>query len=130
MNLTFHTGMDVRRALRLSLQSTQTAHFTDRIEEIERAVAAGETIHEAFRETSAFPPEFLDALHVGEESGKLPDAMGKLSTQYRSRAEAALTASSTIGAFLIWALVALLAIAVIFRVFSAYTGMIRSVLPP
>jgi type II secretory pathway component PulF len=129
MNLTFHTGMDVRRALRLSLHSTQTAHFTDRIEEIERAVAAGETMHEAFRETGAFPPEFLDALHVGEESGKLPDAMGRLSTQYRSRAEAALTASSTIGAFLIWALIAILIIAVIFRVFSAYMGLWRGLLP-
>jgi type IV pilus assembly protein PilC len=124
MNVTFHTGMDVRRALRLSLQSTQTAHFTDQIEGIERAVAAGESLYEAFRDTGAFPPEFVDVLHVGEESGKLPEAMGRLSAQYRSRAEAALTTSATVGAFLIWALVAMLIIAVIFRFYSNYANMI------
>jgi type IV pilus assembly protein PilC len=129
MNLTFHTGMDVRRAIRLSLQSSQTPHFTDRVEAIERAVAAGETLYEAFRDTGAFPDEFLDSLHVGEESGRLCDAMAKLSAQYRSRAEAALAAASTAGAFLVWALIAALAITVIFQVFSAYTGLIRGALP-
>ncbi len=129
MNLTFHTGMDVRRAIRLSLQSSQTPHFTDRIEEISRAVVAGNTLYEAFRDTGAFPVEFLDSLHVGEQSGKLPDAMAKLSAQYRSRAEAALTTASTVGAFLIWALVALLMIALIFKLASFYIGQIRELLP-
>jgi type IV pilus assembly protein PilC len=129
MDLTFHTGMDVRRAIRLSLQSSQTPHFTDRGDQIERAVAAGDTLYEAFRDSGAFPVEFLDALHVGEQSGKLPDAMANLSAQYRSRAEAALTTSSTVGAFLIWALIALLIIAVIFRVFGAYMGLLRGAMP-
>ena len=31
MELTFYTGMNVRRALRLSLESSQAAHFTDQI---------------------------------------------------------------------------------------------------
>ncbi|MGQ9574130.1 MAG: type II secretion system F family protein [Thermoguttaceae bacterium] len=129
MHLTFNTGMDVRRALRLSLQSTHNAHVTDRLEGIQRAVAAGDSLYEAFRDTGAFPAEFLDAVQVGEQSGRLVEAMGRLSAQYRSRAEAALTTSSTVAALLIWVVIALLIITIIFRVFSVYIGIIRAATP-
>ncbi len=130
LNLTFNTGMDVRQALRMSLRSTHNARITDHIEAIERAVVAGDSLFEAFQETGAFPPEFLQTLNVGEESGKLVEAMGRLSVQYRSQAEAALKVSSTAGAFAVWAVIALVMVAVIFRVFSSYIGMIQGAMPP
>jgi type II secretory pathway component PulF len=130
MDLTFRTGMNARRALQLSLESSQAVHFTDQIARIDRAVAAGETLFEAFCDTGAFPPEFIDALHVGEESGKLPETMGRLSTQYRSRAQAALTTSSTVAAFLVWALIAGVIIAVIFKFYLGfYADYLRGNLP-
>jgi type IV pilus assembly protein PilC len=125
MEMTFRTGMNARRALQLSLESSQVPHYTNQIKKIDQAVAAGQTLFEAFDDTRAFPPEFLDALHVGEESGKLPETMGRLSAQYRGRAMAALSVSATIGGFLIWAIVATIIIVIVFRFYSFYFGMLH-----
>ncbi len=120
--------MNARRALRLSLECSQAPRYMDQIGAIDRAVAGGETIYEAVRDTRAFPPELVDALHVGEESGKLPEAMGRLSAQYRGRAVAALNLSSTAGGFLVWAIVAAVIITIIFRFYSFYFGRLSSIL--
>jgi type II secretory pathway component PulF len=126
MHLTFSTGMEVRRALRLSLRSAQNAHFSDQIRPIERALDAGESVADAFRQTEAFPGEFLDTLEVAEHSGRLAEAMAHLSEQYRQQAEVAMRVLATIGGFAVYAVIALFLIALIFTLAFSYFGMIRS----
>ena len=43
----------------------------------------GGSIDEAFAEAGGYPADFLDALHVGEESGQLVESMGHLSRAVR-----------------------------------------------
>ena len=124
LNLTFNTGMNVRRAIRLSLESTRNAHFTDQIKPIDKDVEAGSSLYEAFSGTEAFPSDFLDSLHAAEESGKLVESMGRLSRQYQEQAEAALHVLTTLAGFAVWALIAAIIIFAIFRIFSFYVGMI------
>ena len=90
MHLTFDTGMSVRKALKLSIESTRNAHFTDQINLIDRAIEGGQSIYDTFVLTGAFPDDFLDSLHAGEESGRLVESMGRLSRQYQEQAEAAI----------------------------------------
>jgi len=130
MHLTFDAGMDLRPALRLSLESTRNAHFTDQIDSIDRAVNQGQSLHEAFSQTDAFPADFLDSLHTAEESGRLVESMGRLSKQYHEQAEAALQVLITLAGFAVWAVIAAIIVAAIFRVFSLYVGTIQEYAHP
>ncbi len=128
LHLTMNTGMDVRRAVRLSLQVAGNALYTDLMKPIDRRLSAGSSLHEAFTNTAAFPVEFLDALDIGERSGKLVEAMDHLAGQYRDRAKAALAALTMLAGFVVWCMVAVLIIAMIFRIFMFYVGTIYNAL--
>jgi type II secretory pathway component PulF len=125
LHLTLNTGMDVRRAIRLSLRSTQNARFTDQIRRIDDAIAAGSTIHEAFADAGGYPADFLDAMHIGEETGKLVEAMEHLSRQYEDRAKVALATLMVLAGLAVWCLVAAVIIAIIFRLAMFYIGTIN-----
>jgi len=129
MHLTLDAGMELRQALGISLRSTRNARYTDHVRSISEAIEAGNPIHEAFLETGAFTPHFLDAVRVGEQSGKLVESMGLLSRQYREQAEAAFRALTVLGGFAVWLLVAAIIIVFIFRLAFFYINTISSFLP-
>ena len=126
MHLTMNTGMDVREALRLSLSSTNQARYIDQIPTIDAWIEENGSIYEAFVQVGGYPADFLDALYVGEESGKLVDSMGRLSNQYQERARMALAALMTVAGFLVWAVIAVMIIFFIFRIFSFYLSVLQS----
>ena len=128
LHLTMNTGMDVRRAVRLSLRTARNARYTDLLKPIDRWISAGSSLHEAFANTAAFPKEFLDVLDVGEQSGKLVESMDHLAAQYRDRAKVALATLTMLAGFAVWCMVAAVIIALIFRFFMFYVGTINSAL--
>jgi type IV pilus assembly protein PilC len=128
MHLTLNTEMDVRRALRLSLRSTRNARYTDQIKLIEAEVSAGNSIHEALLATGCFPADFLDAVAVGEQSGKLVESMARLSQLYQDQARSALAALSVLAGFAVYAAIALVIIALIFQLAGFVFGVYNDVL--
>jgi type IV pilus assembly protein PilC len=126
MHLTMHGGMEIRRALQLSLRSTQNARYIDQIPIIESEVSAGNSIHSAFCRAGGYPADFLDTLAVGEESGKVVESMGLLARQYQEQAQAALAIAAMFAGWAVWAMIAALIIALIFRLFLSYIGMLQS----
>lgn len=125
MHITLGTGMNLERALRLSLASTHNVQYTAQAENVVRAVKRGEEIHQALAETGAFPVQFLDAVHVGEQSGRLAETMEVLSKQYQDEARSALQVLTVLAGFVVWGLVAMLIILLIFRLASFYIGVIN-----
>ncbi|MEE8450695.1 MAG: type II secretion system F family protein [Thermoguttaceae bacterium] len=130
MHLTMKTGMEVRRALRLSLQSTRNAIYTDQIDPIDAEIAAGNSVYEAFRSTGSFPADFLDTLAVGEQSGRIVESMERLSRQYHDYARTALATLNVLAGFAVWGVIAAIIIVMIFRLFGFYVGMINDAMPP
>lgn len=128
LHLTFGTGMPVGKALPLCLASTQNARYTEHSEAIVRQVRQGCEVSQALASAGVFPQEFLEALEVGEQSGRISESMAILSKQYHDRAQQALAALNVIAGFLVWAVVAGLIILVIFRLFSFYLGAINNAL--
>jgi type II secretory pathway component PulF len=124
MQMTMNTGMDIRRALRLSLRGAGNAAYTDLTAKIDAEIEAGNSIHEAFSRAGAFPVEFLDTLAVGEESGNVVESMGNLARQYAEQARLAIAALGVIAGWAVWVAVAVMIIAVIFRIFSFYLAAI------
>lgn len=124
LHLTMETSLDLRRSLTLSLRSTRNARYTDDCEQVVAAVAGGEEICDALARTGAYPREFIDSLEVGERSGRLPETMAKLAEQYQDQARRALGVLTAVAGFAVWGLVALLIIALIFRLAMFYVNTI------
>ena len=117
MSLTMNTGMDVRRALALSLRTTQNARYLDQIPTIDAEIVAGNSIHEAFCAAGGYPADFLDTLAVGEQSGKVGESMENLARQYRERARMALSALAVVAGVGVFVMIAAFIIVLIFRIF-------------
>ena len=130
LHLTLQAGMQIRRAVRLSLLSAQNARYVDQIPQVEQSIRDGNSLYETFLETDGYPAEFLDSLRVGEQSGQVVESMAILSRQYRERAAAALSTLTMIAGFLVWGAVATVIVILIFRIFSFYLGTIQSALKP
>ncbi len=128
LHLTLNAGMDVRRALRLSLRSSRNARFSDQIDLIDAEISAGNSNHDAFSRAGSYPTDFLDSLRVGEQTGKLVESMALLARQYGDRAQAALATLTMLGGLAVWCVIGLMIIAVIFRLFAFYLGTINDAL--
>ncbi len=125
LHLTMGAGMDVPRALEISMAAARNAKFDDDSIALRQSVAQGASIAEAFRSLSGYPDEFLDGLAVGEQSGRLSESLGVLSEQYQRRARDAMAALTTVAGWLVWALVAALIIVVIFRLAFFYLNTLN-----
>jgi type II secretory pathway component PulF len=125
LQITTSSGMDIQRTLSLSLRSTQNAFYIDQIPIIEAEIASGNSSHGSFCRAGGYPADFLDTLAVGEQSGNLDDAMGRLAGEYQERARAALAILSMFAGWLVWAVVAVSIIMLIFRLFSFYLGALQ-----
>lgn len=131
MHVTMNAGMDVRRALNLSLRSTQNARYIDHIPVIDAEILAGNSIYDAFCHAGGYPVEFLDTLSVGEESGRVVESMGLLAKQYQERARGALAVLAVVAGWIVWASIAAIIITLIFRIFLiSYLGALNDAMKP
>lgn len=128
MHLTFGAGMDILRALPLSLRSMRNAYYSRGIDEMMQSLRRGQEVHEVLAAARVFPPEFLDALEVGERSGRLPEAMARLSEQYQDESRRSMEMFAKIAGFAVWAIVAAIIVMVIVRLASFYLNMINQAL--
>ncbi len=125
LHITLFAGMDLRRALKLSLRSTHNARYTGQIPAIDSEIVQGNTIYQAFCRAGGYPVEFLDTIAVGEDSGRLVESLAILARQYHERARAAVAVLTMAGGWLVWAGVAAIIITIVVRLFSFYIGILN-----
>jgi type II secretory pathway component PulF len=130
LGLSLEAGMDVRKALPFALRSTRNHYFAQHAPAVQAEIERGREVFVAVAGTGAFPPDFLDTIQVGEQSGRLDEAMLRLAEQYQDRARAALTALTTLAGFAVWAVVALLIIAIIMSIVGSYANFIQDLAAP
>ncbi|MFO0897695.1 MAG: type II secretion system F family protein [Pirellulales bacterium] len=130
LEATLDAGVDTRKALALALRSTHFAPLVDTADDVLADISRGDEIYEALARTGAFPQDFLDAVAVGEQSGRLPESMGVLSRNYQEQAEAAIAVLSTIGGWIVYGMVALFIISAILRIAGFYGGVINELAKP
>lgn len=128
LQLTLDAGMPLRRAIPLALRSSRDPQFVAASEAIVYDIGRGREVNEAMADTGVFPPHFIDAVDVGERSGRLPEQLAILSRQYQEQARQALATLTTFAGFGVWLLVAALIIMMIFRIFGFYLSTINEAL--
>jgi type II secretory pathway component PulF len=130
LHLTLNVEMDLRRLVPLALRATGNDYYIRHMDPIVADVSSGSTLHDAFSRTGAFPVQFLDPLAVAEESGQIVESMARLSRIYEEEAESATKTLATLAGFGVWAIVATLIIAMIFKLFGFYVGAINDAAKP
>lgn len=130
MHVTLNTGMDTRKALALSLAATRNVLYTQHTDRVLRSIRAGHEIHTTLADTGAFPRVFLDAVEVGEESGTLAETMANMSNLYQEEARMAMRVIAAVMGFLVFVMVAVIIIFFIFRIASAYIGILNEAASP
>jgi type IV pilus assembly protein PilC len=126
--MTNESGMDARRSVAIALASTNIEFYQRHARKIDRMLAEGGPVHEAFRTTRAFPDDFVDSLEAAEQAGRLAEAMTELSNQYRQRAQAASTGLTFLAAFAAWGMVALVISVLIIRLGMYYVDLLNRVM--
>ncbi len=125
LHLALNVDMDLRRVVPLVLRATANDHYIRYTDQIVADVAGGRPLHVAFARSGAFPADFLDALAVAEESGRIVESMDRLSKRYEEETEAAIKTLAVIFGFAVAALVMGLIVLMIFRLAGFYVGTIQ-----
>jgi type IV pilus assembly protein PilC len=125
LHLLMNVEMDLRRVVPLVLRSTGIDFYTRHADQIVGDVAAGNPIHIAFSRSNAFPAEFIDALAVAEESGRMVESMDRLSNRYEEEATEAIKLIAKGMGFAITLLVMGIIVYMIFHLAGIYFGAIN-----
>jgi type II secretory pathway component PulF len=128
LHLTMNVEMDLRRMIPLVLRATGSDYYIRHTNQIVADVAAGYPIYMAFAHSRAFPSEFIDALTVAEESGRVVESMERLSQRYEEEAESAVKALAVVFGTLVGLFVMGLIALMIFRLAGFYFGTINRAL--
>jgi type II secretory pathway component PulF len=125
LHLAMNVDMDLRRVVPLVLRATGNDYYVRHTKQVVAEVAAGHPLHIALGRSGAFPADFLDALAVAEESGRVVESMGRLPKRYEEEAETAVKAIAVIFGIMVAALVMGIIIWMIFRLAGFYVGTIN-----
>ncbi len=126
LRLTTQTGMALRNALKLSFAATGNAAFVEQGPLADKAVRDGTELTVALTRTGLFPDEFRAILEVGEESGRLDEVLRQQAEYYDEEAGRRLTALATVSGYGVWALIGVLLIVIILRIFMTYVNLLNS----
>ncbi len=125
LHLMLNVEMDLRQLVPSAIRASGNAFYTQHTDRMVADIAAGRSMYETFLRTHAYPPMFLDALQVAEESGQISESMSRLATAYEQEARDALVTLATIASFAVWLSVVAIIVFMIFRLFYFYLNAIN-----
>lgn len=127
LQMTLMTGMDPFQAVDLAFDASAYPPIRNKKEQVKSVLASGGTFFESFRSIRAFDDLMLMQVHIGEESGSIPEVMDRLSDLYMDKSMNMMNTVKQIGQALFFLLIAAIIIFFIFRLFSFYYGMLTSI---
>lgn len=128
--LMLETSLSVLKTLRLAFLATDNAAFIAISPRVEASLRQGNSITTSFSRGHIFPPRFLSAVGVGEESGRLPEVFRHQSDEYDDEARRRLSWLTRLTSWLVWLGVAAVIITCIFQIFlNVYYGNLERMMP-
>lgn len=128
MQLVLDTPLDIRKALVLALNSTGNDYFACHAAGLVHSIDQGRSITQSLAIAGVFPTDLLDAIEVGEQSGRLVETMERQAIEYEERSATAISILAQFAGYVIWLLVAAFIIMMIFRLFGSYMKTLESVM--
>jgi type II secretory pathway component PulF len=125
MFMTTEAGLRADRALKLSLRATANRAYMNNAERAAKQTRSGTEVADVLSGCGPhlFPPDYLEAVQIAEESGQVTEIMGKLAKQYQEEAGRKLKILTMAAGGGVYAMVALMVIAMIFRLVMTLAGI-------
>jgi type IV pilus assembly protein PilC len=127
MALFYRTGIDLLQGLSLLQQILSNRAVVAAVAQAREAVAAGDSLAEAFGHTGLFPPLVIRGLALGETTGKLDEALSRAKAYYDREVPAAvnrmLTALQPFLILVMGALLLLVTLSIFLPILSIYNNL-------
>ena len=82
------SGVSIIKSIEITAHASGNTLYESAMIDISAEIQQGKTLATCFREKSfLFPPLFSQLVLIGEESGKLPDMVGRIAKYYETRVE-------------------------------------------
>jgi type II secretory pathway component PulF len=120
--MALEAGVDAIRSLQMAFDSTQNVVYQAAAPGALQVIRDGREFHEALRGTGVIPHDFVTSLEAAELAGSESSSLLHLSKQYAQKAKTASQILTVASGFIIWGLIAMIIIALIFRLAAFYFG--------
>ncbi|MCC9603569.1 type II secretion system F family protein [Stieleria sp. JC731] len=122
--LAIESGLDAWSAVDLSFRSAGTPQFEGRAKVAKEAILQGREIHVVMDESGLFQKDTIEAVELGEASGRLSETLDKHFSHLKTQVRSSMGLITYLASAIIWAAIAAVLILIIFRVFSLYINNI------
>ena len=123
--LAVESGVPAANAIALSFKSSASRAFKAKADSAREAILQGREMHEVLRDTGLFSLDTIEAVHLGEESGRLAETLDKHFRVMRMKVKFAMSTITQIASSVVWIAVAALLVVMIFRLFNTYASKIQ-----
>lgn len=84
-SLLLNVGIDVLHSLEVLKESIRNEVYQEKLVGVTADIRSGDPIGDAFKKAAIFPTFVVRMIHVGEQSGTLPEQLGYIAEDYRDR---------------------------------------------
>ena len=125
LSLAIESGVTAAEAIALSFKSASSDAFKAKADFARQAILQGREMHAVLRDTGLFSGETIEAVELGEESGRLAETLDKQMRVLRMRVKFAMETIGQIASTVVWIAVAAVLVTLIFRLFSRYVSQVN-----
>lgn len=90
------SGVPILQALSIVRETSGNTEIASAIDRIHRAVKEGENLAPTMRATGVFPGTVVGMVDIGEQTGALPDMLGRIADVYDNEVDNAVTAATAL----------------------------------
>jgi len=95
LGLLIGSGILIVEAIDVTCKSLGSPNYEEKVKDAAKEVEKGLPLATALARTEIFPPILSEMIAVGEETGKLDEVLGKVSTYFEQEADAAVKGLTT-----------------------------------
>lgn len=125
LSLAVESGVDAYSAIGMAFGSCSSSIFRRQAETAQAAIRQGHDIYSTLKTSGLMSNETLEAIELGESSGRLAETLDKHYRFLQMRVRTAMAVITHIASSVVWIVISLLLIAVIFRVFKEYASVLN-----
>jgi type II secretory pathway component PulF len=123
--LAVESGLPAANAVALAFKASSSRAFKTKADSAKAAILQGREMHQVLRDTGLFSTDTIEAVELGEASGRLAETLDKHFRVMRMRVKFAMSLITQIASSVVWITVAALLIVMILRLFGTYVSKIR-----
>lgn len=123
--LAIESGVAAANAVTLAFRGCSSSDFQSKADAARNAILQGREMHDVLRDTGLFSRETIEAVELGESSGRLAETLDSHFAVLRIRVSRAMAAITQIVSSAVWITVVALIVMLIFRLFGRYVSQIN-----